>query len=136
MKIAVLGLGIIRRAWAKNLIVDGHAVRCWNRTPRDFPNFYPAIQDAVEETEAIFVIVSDPPAVQSVLDQITLAVRKRNGRAGKSSAGRPRPAKSPAVRSQWNKIAPYLVTSGDCFLCGSGVLALLIWKADTLVRSG
>ena len=72
MKIAVLGLGIIGRAWAKDLIVDGHAVRCWNRTPRDFPNFYPAIQDAVEKAEAIFVIVSDPPAVQSVLDQITL----------------------------------------------------------------
>lgn len=36
MKIAVLGLGIIGSAWAKNLIADGHAVRCWNRTPRDF----------------------------------------------------------------------------------------------------
>jgi 3-hydroxyisobutyrate dehydrogenase-like beta-hydroxyacid dehydrogenase len=65
------GLGIGNH-WAKDLIVDGHAVRCWNRTPRDFPNFYPAIQDAVEKAEAIFVIVSDPPAVQSVLDQITL----------------------------------------------------------------
>ena len=70
MNFAVLGLGIIGSAWARNLIADGHAVRCWNRTPRDFPNFYPSIQDAVEEAEAIFVIVADPPAVQSVLDQI------------------------------------------------------------------
>ena len=72
MNFAVLGLGIIGSAWARNLIADGHAVRCWNRTPRDFPNFYPSIQDAVEEAEAIFVIVADPPAVQSVLDQIAL----------------------------------------------------------------
>ena len=70
MNIAVLGLGIIGSAWARNLITDGHAVRCWNRTPRDFPNFHPLIRDAVEEAEAIFVVVSDPTAVQSVLDQI------------------------------------------------------------------
>ena len=65
-----------------------------------------------------------------------VAVRKKSVSAGKSSPGRPRPAKSPAVRNQWNKIAPYLVTSGACFLCGFGVLALLIWKADTLGRFG
>ena len=70
MNIAVLGLGIIGSAWARNLIADGHAVRCWNRTPKDFPNFYPGIRDAVQEAEAVFVVVSDPLAVQSVLDQI------------------------------------------------------------------
>ena len=70
MKISVLGLGIIGSAWAKNLIADGHAVRCWNRTPKDFPNFYASIQEAVEGAEVIFIVVADPPAVQSVLDQI------------------------------------------------------------------
>jgi 3-hydroxyisobutyrate dehydrogenase-like beta-hydroxyacid dehydrogenase len=70
MKIAVLGLGIIGGAWAKNLIADGHEVRCWNRTPKEFPNFTPSIQQAVDGAEAIFVLVSDPVAVQSVLDQI------------------------------------------------------------------
>jgi 3-hydroxyisobutyrate dehydrogenase-like beta-hydroxyacid dehydrogenase len=70
MNIAVLGLGIIGSAWAKNLIADGHAVRCWNRTPGDFPNFHPSIQDAVDKAEVIFLVVADPPAVQSVLDQI------------------------------------------------------------------
>jgi len=39
MNISVLGLGIIGSAWVKNLITDGHMVRCWNRTPKDFPNF-------------------------------------------------------------------------------------------------
>jgi len=70
MKIAVLGLGIIGSAWARNLIADGHDVRCWNRTPREFPNFTPSIQDAVAGAEGIFVLVSDPAAVQSVLEQI------------------------------------------------------------------
>lgn len=70
MNIAVLGLGIIGSAWAQNLIADSHSVRSWNRTPKDLPNFHPSIRDAVDKAKAIFVVVSDPPAVQSVLDQI------------------------------------------------------------------
>ena len=70
MNISVLGLGIIGSAWAKNLIADGHNVRCWNRTPKAFPNFHASIQDAVDQAEAIFIIVYDPAAVGSVLDQI------------------------------------------------------------------
>jgi 3-hydroxyisobutyrate dehydrogenase-like beta-hydroxyacid dehydrogenase len=70
MNISVLGLGIIGSAWAKNLIADGHNVRCWNRSPKDFPNFYPSILDAVDQAEVIFIIVADPPAVASILDQI------------------------------------------------------------------
>src|SRR5271163_2524522 len=70
MKISILGLGIIGSAWAKNLMADGHTVRCWNRTPKDFPNFHASIQDAVDGAEVIFIIVADPPAVGSILDQI------------------------------------------------------------------
>src|ERR1700691_2444574 len=70
MNVSVLGLGIIGSAWAKNLIADGHTVRCWNRTPKDFPNFTASIQETVNQAEVIFIIVADPPAVQSVLNQI------------------------------------------------------------------
>ncbi len=70
MKIAVLGLGIIGSAWATNLIADGHQVRCWNRTPKDFPHFCASLTEAVEDAEVIFLVVADPPAVQSVLDGI------------------------------------------------------------------
>ncbi len=70
MNVSVLGLGIIGSIWAKNLIADGHAVRCWNRTPKDFPYFHLSIQEAVEVAEVIFIVVADPPAVQAVLDQI------------------------------------------------------------------
>ena len=75
MKIAVLGLGIIGGAWARNLIADGHEVRCWNRTPKDFPNFTASIREAVTGAEAIFVLVSDPAAVQAVLEQILPELR-------------------------------------------------------------
>jgi 3-hydroxyisobutyrate dehydrogenase-like beta-hydroxyacid dehydrogenase len=70
MNISILGLGIIGSAWANNLIADGHTVRCWNRTPKDFPNFHASILDAIDEAEVIFIIVADPPAVRSILDQI------------------------------------------------------------------
>ena len=68
--IAVLGLGIIGSAWARNLIADGHTVRCWNRTSKDFPNFYASIQEAVDQAEVIFIVVYDPSAVQFVLNEI------------------------------------------------------------------
>jgi len=43
-------------------------VRCWNRTPKDFPNFYASILEAVSQADVIIIIVADPPAVQSVLN--------------------------------------------------------------------
>ena len=63
-------MGIIGSAWAKNLIADGHEVRCWNRTPKNLPNYHASIQEATEGAEVVFIVVADPPAVQSVLEQI------------------------------------------------------------------
>jgi 3-hydroxyisobutyrate dehydrogenase-like beta-hydroxyacid dehydrogenase len=69
MTFAVLGLGIIGSAWARNLIEDGHDVRAWNRTPQpDFPGFVPELQTAVSGADVLILVVADPPAVQSVLD--------------------------------------------------------------------
>lgn len=70
MKISVLGLGIIGSVLAKNLIADGHEVRTWNRTPKEFPGFQRSIQQAVDGAEVVFIVVADPPAVSSVLDDI------------------------------------------------------------------
>lgn len=69
MNVAVLGLGLIGSAWAKNLQEDGHEVRVWNRTPREFPGFS-RIEEAVGNAQTILVVVADPPAVESVLNQI------------------------------------------------------------------
>jgi 3-hydroxyisobutyrate dehydrogenase-like beta-hydroxyacid dehydrogenase len=70
MMIAMLGLGIIGAAWARNLQADGSAVRCWNRTPKDFPGFVPTAAAAVDGAEFIVICVADPPAVQSILDAV------------------------------------------------------------------
>lgn len=70
MTIAVLGLGIIGEAWARNLQSDGLEVRNWNRTAKpDFPGFVSSISEAVEGADVIIVVVSDPKAVGSVLEQ-------------------------------------------------------------------
>jgi len=71
MKIALLGMGIIGSAWAKNLTADGHDVRCWNRTRKTGANYCPSAGEAVAEAQAVIIVVADPPAVQSVLTQIT-----------------------------------------------------------------
>ncbi|MDR3707000.1 MAG: NAD(P)-dependent oxidoreductase [Capsulimonadaceae bacterium] len=70
MNVAVLGLGIIGSAWAKNLIADGHVVRTWNRTPRQFPCEVTSAREAVDGADVVIIVVADPPAVSSVLDQI------------------------------------------------------------------
>ena len=70
MNISILGLGIIGSTWGRNLMADGHEVRCWNRTPKNFPNFYASIDEAVEKADVIIIIVADPPAVESVIGQI------------------------------------------------------------------
>jgi 3-hydroxyisobutyrate dehydrogenase-like beta-hydroxyacid dehydrogenase len=67
--IAVLGLGIIGGAWAKNLAEDGHDIRPWNRTPKNFPDESSSIVEAVTDADFVIIVVADPPAVQSVLEQ-------------------------------------------------------------------
>jgi 3-hydroxyisobutyrate dehydrogenase-like beta-hydroxyacid dehydrogenase len=69
-RITVAGLGIIGSAWAQNLHADGLTVRGWNRTPKDLPFFEPDLVKAVADAEMIFIVVADPPAVESVLDGI------------------------------------------------------------------
>ena len=70
MKIGVFGLGIIGGIWAKNLHDDGNEVFGWNRTPKSLPYFTPQARDAARQADFIIIVVTDPPAVQNVLDQI------------------------------------------------------------------
>jgi 3-hydroxyisobutyrate dehydrogenase-like beta-hydroxyacid dehydrogenase len=69
-RITVIGLGIIGSAWAQNLHADGLKVRAWNRTPKDLPFYVSDLVEAVKEAEAIFIVVADPPAVESILEVI------------------------------------------------------------------
>jgi 3-hydroxyisobutyrate dehydrogenase-like beta-hydroxyacid dehydrogenase len=74
MRIAVLGLGIIGSAWAANLRADGHEVRSWNRTPKQVPGFVEDPARAATGAEVAIIVVSDPPAVDSVLARILPAL--------------------------------------------------------------
>jgi len=69
-RIAVVGLGIIGSAWAKNLHTDGLTVRGWNRTPKDLPFYEKDLTVAIADAEMIIIVVADPPAVESLLNEI------------------------------------------------------------------
>jgi 3-hydroxyisobutyrate dehydrogenase-like beta-hydroxyacid dehydrogenase len=70
MTICLIGYGIIGKAWRPHLISDGHKLRVWNRTPQDIPEYYPDLTLASRAAEIIHIVVADPAAVSSVLDQI------------------------------------------------------------------
>src|SRR5215471_8188762 len=70
MHVAFLGLGIMGRPMAANLVKAGHEVTVWNRTPgREVPGADEAITpgDAVKGKEAVWICVADTKAVQQVL---------------------------------------------------------------------
>ncbi|HEX8926525.1 MAG TPA: NAD(P)-dependent oxidoreductase [Terriglobales bacterium] len=70
MKVAFLGLGIMGRSMAANLVKAGHEVTVWNRTPgktveRARVASTPA--EAARGCQAIWICVSDTKAVEEVL---------------------------------------------------------------------
>jgi len=75
MKVALLGLGIIGKAWADNLAADGVPLALWNRTPKEIPNFVADPAEAVRDATHIFVVVSDAAAVADVIDRIAPVLR-------------------------------------------------------------
>ena len=70
MRVAFLGLGIMGRSMAANLVKAGHEVAIWNRTPgKDIDGARTAATpaDAAQGVEVIWMCVSDTKAVESVL---------------------------------------------------------------------
>ena len=70
MRVAFLGLGIMGRPMASNLVKAGHEVAVWNRTPgKDVEGARAASSpaDAAGGAEVVWVCVSDTQAVESVL---------------------------------------------------------------------
>jgi 3-hydroxyisobutyrate dehydrogenase/2-hydroxy-3-oxopropionate reductase len=70
MQVAFLGLGIMGRAMAANLVKGGHQVAVWNRTPgKEVPGARTATSpaDAARDTEVVWMCVSDTQAVEQVL---------------------------------------------------------------------
>lgn len=70
MRVAFLGLGIMGRSMAVNLVKAGHEVSVWNRTPgKDVEGARTAASpaDAGRGAEVVWTCVSDTKAVESVL---------------------------------------------------------------------
>jgi 3-hydroxyisobutyrate dehydrogenase-like beta-hydroxyacid dehydrogenase len=70
MNVSIFGLGIIGSIWAEHFRRDGFEVRGWNRSPKSASYFTPDARSAARDADALLIVVADPPAVQSVLDQI------------------------------------------------------------------
>ena len=70
MRVAFLGMGIMGRPMAANLVKAGHEVTTWNRTPgKDVEGARSASSpaDAARGAEVVWMCVSDTKAVESML---------------------------------------------------------------------
>jgi 3-hydroxyisobutyrate dehydrogenase-like beta-hydroxyacid dehydrogenase len=70
MRVAFLGLGIMGRPMAANLVKAGHEVTVWNRTPgKDVEGARTASTpaDAAQAAEVVWMCVSDTKAVEGLL---------------------------------------------------------------------
>src|SRR5689334_22126112 len=70
MRIAFLGLGIMGRPMAANLVKAGHEVSVWNRTPGKEPEGARAAAspaEAAQGAEVVCMCVSDTAAVEGLL---------------------------------------------------------------------
>jgi 3-hydroxyisobutyrate dehydrogenase-like beta-hydroxyacid dehydrogenase len=69
VKIAYLGLGIMGRPMAANLVKAGHEVTVWNRTPKTLDGARTATTpaEAARGAEVVWLCVADTKAVESVL---------------------------------------------------------------------
>src|SRR5579864_9793607 len=70
MRVAFLGLGIMGRPMAANLVKAGHDVTVWNRTPgKDVEGARTAASpaEAARGAEVVWICVSDTKAVENVL---------------------------------------------------------------------
>lgn len=70
MRVAFLGLGIMGRPMATNLVKAGHEVTTWNRTPGkdvEGARSAPSPAEAARGAEVVWMCVSDTQAVESVL---------------------------------------------------------------------
>ena len=77
MRVAFCGLGQMGRAMAANLVVAGHEVRAWNRTPGKAPPGaveVKSVREAVSDAEVAITMLADDAAVEGVSREILAAL--------------------------------------------------------------
>jgi 3-hydroxyisobutyrate dehydrogenase-like beta-hydroxyacid dehydrogenase len=70
MKIALIGYGIIGKAWSGHYATGENDLRIWNRTPKDVPHFVKDLGAAVKGAETVHIVIADPPAIDSILPTV------------------------------------------------------------------
>ena len=106
MRIAFLGLGIMGRPMASNLVKAGHEVSVWNRTARQHVDgartaISPA--DAAKDADVVWICVADTAAVERVVfsdDGIEQSLREGMVIADSSTISPSATLRSPSV---WRK---------------------------------
>ncbi len=83
MEVGFIGLGAMGSAMAANLAKAGHSVRAWNRSgdagkPVDGVTMVPSPVEAFQ-ADAVFTMLSDDPAIRSVLLEPGVLGRARTG---------------------------------------------------------
>lgn len=70
-RLGFIGLGIMGRGMAANLVQAGHRLTVWNRTPAKYQGLDASVaespQDLGPESDIVFVCVSDTPDVEEVV---------------------------------------------------------------------
>src|SRR5262245_1631834 len=64
-KIAIIGAGLIGRAWAMVFARAGHAVTIWDNEPSAVQSALPLIEEALREQEQVGLIGEDPKQVRA-----------------------------------------------------------------------
>jgi 3-hydroxyisobutyrate dehydrogenase-like beta-hydroxyacid dehydrogenase len=70
MRVAFVGLGIMGRPMASNLVKAGHEVAVWNRSPGkdvEGARLAGSPAEAAQGAEVVWICVSDTAAVEQVL---------------------------------------------------------------------
>jgi 2-hydroxy-3-oxopropionate reductase len=129
-KIGFIGLGLMGRPMAMNLLKAGHALTVWNRTAARADELVAAgamlaknPKEVAEASEVLITIVSDPPALESVL-------WGQNGALGALKAG--------TIYVDSSTISPALVKkiSGACQEQGVRFLDAPVTGGDWGAREG
>ena len=146
-KIGFIGLGLMGRPMAMNLLKAGHSLTVWNRTPSRAQELVAAgatlaksAREAAAASDMLFTIVSDPPALEQVLwghegnNDGALAGLRRGSVYIDSSTVAPsltrRVAAACAERGVRYLDAP--VTGGDWGAREGNLVFMIGGKADTL----
>lgn len=119
-KVGFIGLGLMGKPMAMNLLEAGHALTVWNRTAAKAQELVAAgavlaktPREAAEASEVLLTVVSDPPALESVLWGMA---GKDDGVLGGLKAGSIYVDSSTVSPALAKKVATACQERGVCFL--------------------